>query len=99
MGIDIIKDPSLQEIHTKLENIVTKINWYKDFLSGDYAIPEDVDTFLMRNKDIMNSLGILDKELARLQECEISGDYTLSDAELELKIVWSKLLLTYARII
>jgi hypothetical protein len=98
MGIPVQQDP-LGEINEKITKLIENLNWYKSFLYGDFEVPRDDESFLSRNKDIMNTIMLLSKDISRLEECSTNKSYNYDEHELQIKLIWTRMLLNYQRII
>lgn len=98
MGIEVKQDP-LGEINENITKLIQNLEWYRDFLQGEFEVPRNDTPFLSRNKDIMNTILFLTGDISRLKECSTDKNYSYNEHELRTKIIWTRMLLSYQRII
>jgi hypothetical protein len=92
MGVSIGED---KIVLSKLDKLIQKINWYKDYIKSDFEIPKDVSTFSERNIDLMNNIETLTNLLQEYENSTVNGDFSYSEEQKKFKYLQTAVMLKY----
>lgn len=93
MGIYVENNDKV--ILTKLDNLVEKINWYKEYIKSDFQIPVDHSTFSERNIDLMNNIETLTNLLQEYKNSTENGDFSYTEDQKKFKYLQIAVMMKY----
>lgn len=93
MGVNIGEEDKI--VLTKLDNLIQKISWYKEYIRSDVEIPKDVSTFSQRNIDLINNIETLTNLLQEYKISTENGDFSYSSEQKKFKYLQTAVMLKY----
>lgn len=93
MGIDVNKDNKL--ILKKLDDLIEKINWYKDYIKSDFDMPLDLSIFSERNIDLINNVETLTNIFKEYKNSTENGNFSYSPEQKMFKNLQIAVMLKY----